>query len=143
MGITIRASFPNAPKVRRDLKMIEAGVGREVTAAFRAAGGVVAARTAALTPRGPGPRPRAKNPNDRLPHVADTIRAGTKGKAITVRSTHPAAPVLEFGGTIAPRGVPINFRAREMAQTAGQRTVADLEQELERQLDALLRRHGL
>ena len=143
MAVTIRARFPNASQVRRDLKMIERGIGREVTAAFRTAGMVVAARTAALTPRGPGPRAGAKNPNDRLPHVADTIRAGTKGKAITVRSTHPAAPVLEFGGTIRPRGAPIHFRARAMAKTAGERTTADLERELERQLDALLRRHGL
>lgn len=143
MPVTIRASFPNAKQVRRDLKHIEEGIGREVTAAFRAAGGVVAARTSALTPRGPGPRRGAKNPNDRLPHIADTIRAGTKGKAITVRSTHPAAPVLEFGGTIQPRGVPITFRAREMAKRAGDQTTSEMEAALEQHLDALLRRNGL
>src|SRR5262245_38635579 len=61
--------------------------------------------------RGEGPNPRAKaGGDDRLPHIADTITAQRSGLTAAIVSSHPAAPVFEYGGTIAPRGEPIEIR---------------------------------
>lgn len=141
MAITLRASFSGLNEIRRDLESVELGLGRELNEALRSAVSPLARATQRYTPVGPGPR--FENDDDRLPHVRDTITARAAGNAIVVDSTHPAAGVLNFGGTIAPKGHPIDFRAHAMGEKAGRQELPRIERDIQNAIDALTAQHGL
>lgn len=135
MAITVRVQTPDVAELRRDLESVRLGLGRAIAKAKRQASQVLAAETATNTPVGPGPRRGAKNPNDRLPHIRDTIRASASG----VVSRHPAALVHEYGGTISPHGGSIRIRASEMGLRAAGSKGGEAERLLLRELDELMR----
>lgn len=145
MASTITAAVAGVQELRRDLESISIGLGKELTKILREEAKPVADRTAALTPRGPGPRGRT----DTLPHVADTMVGVPLTAGMGVASTHPAAPILEFAGhegmgaTISPKGVPIViWPARKMAERAGQEKLPAVERAVGDRIDQLLTRHG-
>ena len=90
--------------------------------------------TASLVPLGPGPRPDAAHRSDRLPHVRDTVAIGRAG----VIARHPAATLLEHGGTIAPRGTPIRMPKVAMGARTVPRVLPDAERALRAQLQQLI-----
>lgn len=139
MADTIKAGFQGIQDVRRDLESVRLGLGRELTAVLRSEGDTLARKTSGLTPRGPGPQ----SARDSLPHVADTISGAALPGGVAIVSSHPAAPVLEYGGTIAPRGVPITIRQHAMAHRGGEQDLGRLESEVSRRVNALLTAHGL
>jgi hypothetical protein len=116
--------------LRQDLEALQIGLGRELTALKRSAAETLARSTRANTPLGPGPQ----SPHDALPHIRDTITARAAG----VVSTHPAALVHEFGGTIAPRGVPIRIPRREMAARALRENATQIERDLAAAVERLI-----
>lgn len=130
MALRFTSSVLGASEMRRDLEALQIGLGAKLTDLRREAAEILARQTAANAPYGPGPQ----SPRDNLPHLRDTITSRASG----VVSTHPAALVHEYGGTIEPRGVPIQIPRREMAAravlTEGQR----VEETLARSLDDLL-----
>jgi hypothetical protein len=132
----VTAQLPDAKRVADDLQALMRGLSGEIADARRAAIPAVAAGAAALAPVGPGPRLHAKNPNDQLPHLRDTITAGRGG----VIARHPAGKVFEFGGVIAPHGAPIRIRKVAMAARAGAQLLPAIEADLKRRLTALLLR---
>lgn len=139
MANTIRAGFAGVDAVRRDLEAVAEGLGTFLRPVLRSAAQPVLDLTQGLTPVGPGPQSRT----DRLPHVRETWRIGVQANGVNIYSLHPAAPLLEFGGTIAPKGHPITFAAHGMALTAGKQQQSAVEARVEAGIDALIQRHGL
>lgn len=139
MAQTIHAAFQGVTDVRNDLESVRLGLGKELTAVLRSEGDTVAREAAGLTPKGPGPQ----SARDNLPHVADTITGAALPTGVAIVSTHPAAPVLEFGGSISPRGHLIRFPQHAMAHKAGEADLPRLEAAVTRRIDALLVAHGL
>jgi len=128
--------------VVRDLESVAVGSERQIAGVRREAAELVARGARPLTPVGPGPILGAKHPDDRLPHIRDTIAARASG----VISTHPAAVVHEQGGTITPRGSrvqTIRIARSAMAQRAGDRVAGRVEALLERRFAELLAQSGL
>jgi hypothetical protein len=141
MAFTLRV-HADVREVRRDLESVDVGLGRELGAIRRDAADLVARRATRLAPRGPGPIAGARHPDDRLPHLADTIA----GKVSGVFSSHPGAIVHEHGGTIAPRGPrvqTIRIPRSAMAHRAGVQMAARVEDLMADRVDALLKTAGL
>jgi hypothetical protein len=82
---------------RRDLRLMEPEVGKDVQRVLRGAVAMVAAQASLLAPRKTGA-------------LAGSYRPYTRGNRAGVRSRLPYAGVVEYGGTISPRGTPIKFR---------------------------------
>ena len=139
MADTIRADFQNITETRRDLNSVELGLGRELSGPLRRGADGIATKAGPFTPRGPGPQ----SSRDVLPHIGDTILGAAFGSGAVVVSTHPGAPVLEYGGTISPKGYPIVFPSHAMAHKAGEAELPRIESEITLQINALLTRHGL
>jgi hypothetical protein len=136
---TIRAELGGIAELRADLEAVSRGLGRDLRDVLREAGGPVEAKARQLTPFGPGPQ----GGRDNLPHIRDTYALVPVARGINLVSDHPAAPVHEFGGTIAPRATPITIAASQMAYRAGQAQQSSVERRAEQGIDALLRRHRL
>ena len=66
--------------------------------------------------------------------------ATTKGAALF--SSLPQAGVHEFGGTISPRGVPIEIKRSRALGRAVDRNTADIEEKVGRLFESLARRSG-
>ena len=82
---------------RRDLRRIDAEVDKELRVELREAVGTVAAQAAATAPRRTG-------------RLAASYRPFANLRTAGVRSRLPYAGVIEYGGTIRPRGTPIEIR---------------------------------
>lgn len=78
----------------------------------------------------------------RTGNLAGSYRAGTAGNTAFVRSRHPGAGVNEYGGVIAPRGVPIRFAPRKPTLRALDATEGQIVDRLSDGIDAVARRNG-
>ena len=85
---------------RRDLRRTDREALKEVQAGTRKAAKLVAEAAARLAPRRTG-------------RLAESYRGTTSGNRGIVYSNLVYAPIVEFGGTISPRGVDIKFRRQE------------------------------
>lgn len=121
----------------QELQSVELGLGKVLKAALKDAGDLAARRTAELFPRGPGPQ----SAKDNLPHIADTITGYATQSYAQVVSDHPAAPVINFGGTISPRGVEIFFPTKLYAQQAGEQVLPQIQERLQGEIDRLTAEH--
>jgi phage gpG-like protein len=84
-------------ELRRDLRATDRETLREVQGTLRNAAGIAAAQAALLVARRTGA-------------LAASYRAYARGNRAGVRSSLPYAGVVEYGGTIRPRGTAIKFR---------------------------------
>lgn len=82
---------------RRDLRRLDPALDRELRIELRESIIKVAAQAALLAPRRTG-------------ELAASYRPYVRQNAAGIRSALPYAPVIEYGGTIRPRGVPIEFK---------------------------------
>jgi hypothetical protein len=121
----------------QDLDSVELGLGREVGKVLERGADIVARRTGELMPRGPGPQ----GGKDNLPHIADTVAGFANQLTATIAGTHPAVQVLNFGGTIAPRGHEIHFPHKHYAQQAADEVMPRLEQQVEDDVNELAARY--
>src|SRR5215216_402629 len=99
-------------ELRRGLRRMAPEVNRQLTRELRTAVGIVVAEAAATAPRRTGALARSYRP---------FVRGTTAG----IRSTLPYAGVIEYGGTISPRGTEIRIRryqpvSRAVERQAGQ-----------------------
>jgi hypothetical protein len=83
---------------RRDLRRLEPELDKELRKELRTAVAIIAARAASIAPR---------------PFVT--------ARSAGIRSALPYAPVIEYGGTISPRGAEIRFAQRLPVTTAVER----------------------
>lgn len=140
MAQTIRIGIPDPRELRADLEAVELGLGRAINRALTEAAEPIAAEAKRLAPfdarhRGWDWRHPYPDPG----HLRDSIFA--HGPAVV--STHPAALVHEYGGDIAPKGVPFRIRQAAYAQTAGETHAGQAERKAMNALDRLLRQHNL
>jgi hypothetical protein len=81
---------------------------------------------------------------DHLGHLRDTFDARKAGAGtVAITSTHPAAPVFEFGGTIRPKGAPIRIKQAQMTLKAATEQAPVFQRQLEAKVERLLARHNL
>ena len=135
---TIRATVTGVADLRADLEAVRLGLGRELTRTLKDAAGLATQATKPLTPF--DPLHRVTRP-DGLPHIRDSVFAIALGSGAAVASRHPGAVVHEYGGTIAPRGKPIQIARSEMAHTAGEAQLPAINDLLERRINALIAQH--
>lgn len=108
-------------------------------AVTKGAAEIVAKDARARAPRGSRAIPSVRNPHVRL---ADSIKATTAGHAGIVKSDLPYAKVQEYGGTIRPKGAPVQIKRREFVSRALESKQQAVGVALERGFDAVLRRNG-
>lgn len=114
---------------RRDLRSIDRALPREVNQVIKSAVGRVAAEASRTAPRQSGT-------------LAGSYRPFTRGNIAGVTSRLPYAPVIEYGGTIRPRGAEITFPRREVVTKAAAREADRVVDEIGDGVDGLARRHG-
>jgi hypothetical protein len=136
-AMRLPARFPNLLEVRRDLDAIADGLSAALAEGITQDAQPLLASTRALTPYGPGPT----SEKDDLPHIRDAWGVSVQGGGIVLYSRHPGARVLEYGGTIRPRGVAITFRPEAMARRAAVRALPEIERNVEHRLAELAERH--
>lgn len=102
---------------RRDLRRLHPEVDRELRAELRQVGENVAREASAHAVRRTG-------------RYAASMRAYATGATVSVGSRLPQAGVLHWGGTIRPRGVPIEFPRRPIIEDAAQRQMDMIAEEL-------------
>ena len=129
MPTSFRVKMPELRDLQADLEAVRLGLGREVGAVRREATGLIAGRAKDFVPR------------TKYPERRGGLAASLEGRGAGVVSTKPQGPVHEFGGTIAPRGVPIEIRRSAMTEKAAAREQGRVERRLEQRVDELLARH--
>lgn len=138
-GMRLRAGFDNLTEVRRSLDAVADGLSRALAEGIAQDAQPLLVTTKALTPYGPGPYPGADpDSGGALPHVRDMLAVVVNGGTISLIAHHPAAVVLEYGGTIRPRGAPIEFKPQAMARRAAVQQLPAIEQAVEARIAALL-----
>lgn len=141
--------------VYRDLEALQPGLEVALTHALAHGAELIADVARTFTPVGPGPE-GGQNPNDQLPHVFETIRGEAAGMTGRVLSDHPAAGLLEFGGTIAPAvsggtkiarlthpGAIIRFGEHAMVRRGAAEQLDRVEADIRLTIDRLLVSHDL
>jgi phage gpG-like protein len=116
---------------RRDLARIDKDLGKAVSQHLRGVASTVrgAAREKAETFRQSG-------------ELARSYRYSVRAKGASIYSNSPYAGVHEFGGTIRPRGTPIEIEKRAPIYGAIADKAAFVEEELGDVLEVVAGRHG-
>jgi hypothetical protein len=138
--VRVRASV-DLRDLHRDLESVALGLGKQLADALVTAADTVVRAVPAFTPYDTHHRGDRK---DHLGHLRDTFDARKAGAGtVAIVSTHPAAPVFEFGGTIRPKGAPIRIKQAEMTAKAARAQGSAFERQLEAAIERLLARHNL
>lgn len=129
----VAVKAPGLSKLRRDLKKIDKDLGREATSHIReVAKGVRDQARSNL-------RERSKNPKG---VIEKTIKHSVNSRGASIYSNHPGSGVQEWGGTIAPRGTPIEIKGKAYMRGAVAEKADDVAEELGDLLDVIARRNG-
>lgn len=116
-------------KFRRDLNQLEPAVDKEAQKEIKQAVGKIATTAGAQAPRQSG-------------DLAHSIRPFGSGARLGVGSKLPYAKVLEYGGTIQPRGVPIKFQPSLFVTKAVEDHADELVEDIGNAVDRAARRVG-
>jgi phage gpG-like protein len=119
----------NLAQLRRDLKRLDPLIDRELRDSIKEAADKVAVTAGALAPRRSGA-------------LAHSIRPFVSGAKASVGSTLPYAGVVEFGGSIRPRGVPITFKPAGMVGRAVEDHADQIVEDIADGVDRAARRAG-
>ena len=143
MAYTIRLGVPDLRDLRADLEAVELGLGRALNRALVEAAEPIAATAKRLAPFDATHRGWRWNHEARGYKDPGHLRDSITSRGTTIGSTHPAAPVHEFGGDIAPRGEPFRIPRSAYALTAGETEAGQVERKANSAIDQLLRRNNL
>jgi HK97 gp10 family phage protein len=116
-------------KLRRDLKAIDKDLGKSLTDHLREIAKEVRDDARSRAPVKTGA-------------LRGSIKHSVRARGASVYSNLDYAPVHEWGGTIRPRGAPIEIRGRHFIAEAVDANSKRVEDELARSLDAIADRHG-
>lgn len=144
MASTVRIAAPDTRELSRDLEAVEIGLGRALHQAIAdAAEPIVLPEAKRLAPFDAEHRGWKGSAENDPGHIRDSLhlRAAPYGAALF--TTHPGAPVHEFGGTIAPSGHPFYIAPKAFAQTAGETREGALAERVDQAIDRFLRQHNL
>lgn len=114
---------------RRNVRRVDAEANREIGVALSHGAEIAADAARLLAPRRTGA-------------LAASYRAYRRGNHAGVRSNLPYAPVIEFGGTIRPRGVPIMFKRQAPVTRAVERNETAIVREVEQGIVRAAQRTG-
>lgn len=106
-GAGVQVAVVGLNRTLRSLKDVDRAAPRTMRQGIAGALQPIRLEAAGKMPTGPGPTEGGGD--NRLPHVRDTLKAITRGSRGVLRSTHPGAGVVNFGGTIRPHGGAIRF----------------------------------
>lgn len=144
MAATIHIGVPDLRDLRADLDAVQIGLGRQVNKALATSAKPIAALARDLAPFDATHRGwRWNHPYPDPGHIRDNIKARGAAYGAAIVSTHPGGPVHEFGGSIAPRGKPIQIERTAYTQKAGATLGERVERDAMDALDELLDRHNL
>lgn len=119
----VDVSVPGLAAFRRDLRKLDAEADKELRTGLKDGGGKVLAEARAAAPRRSGA-------------LAKSLKLSVTARRVSIYSNLPYAPVVHWGGTIKPRGVPITFARTEFISGAAERgadqLVADIAAGVER-----------
>lgn len=115
--------------LRRDLRAISNEAAKDVQAVIKRAVSRVAEEAARQAPKQSGA-------------LAASYKPFTSGNLAGVRSRLPYAPIVEFGGTIAPKGAEIRFDRRLIVTRAAEREADKVVKEIGDGIEASAKRHG-
>lgn len=124
---------PGLAKLRRDLRAIDKGLGKALTDHLRDVAKVVRDDARAKL------RERSKNPQNR---IEKTVKHSVRAKGASIFSDHPGSAVQNWGGTIEPRGMPIEIKGKRYMDGAVYEHTEHVEAEMGRTLDAIADRNG-
>lgn len=142
MPSTIRLSISDLREIRADLEAVEDGLGAAVDRAILQVAAPVLGRAERLAPY--DSTHRGHRGSDEDPgHIRDSLHMRPTPYGAALYSTHPGAPVHEYGGTIAPKGTPFFIPPQAYALTAGESHADALERKATVEVDRLLRHHDL
>ena len=116
-------------KLRRDLKAIDKDLAKSLTDHLREIAKEVRDDARSRAPRKTGALSRS-------------IKHSVRARGATVFSNLDYAPVHEWGGTITPRGTPIEIRGQHFIYSAIYDQADRIKSELERSLDVIADRNG-
>lgn len=116
-------------KLRRDLRDLDKDALKELRLVLKSAADEVAREASATAPRRTG-------------NLARSYQPFTRGNVAGVRSKLPYAGVVEWGGTIRPRGVPIEFQRRQPIGRALERRQDQIIEKVADGIDDIARRNG-
>jgi phage gpG-like protein len=143
--IVVRA--PGLSKLRRDLKKIDRDLGREAPRHVRRVANQ--ARHGGWRPPGPVPRPpnqvrdeaRSRAPK-KTGRLSKSIRTSVRSKGASIYSPEEYAGVHEFGGTISPKGTPIEIEGQRFIYGAIDEKADDVAEQLGDLLDHIADTNG-
>ena len=115
--------------LRKGLRGVDKDALKAVQAVTKTAAGIVAVEASRLAPRQTGA-------------LAASIKGTTSGNKGVVRSPLPYANVVNWGGTISPRGTPVTFKRADFIGRAMDAKGDEVQAALEQGFDALARRNG-
>lgn len=129
-------------KVMRALRAVDKEAPRQLRAEFRQELEPIRLQAASRVPVGAGPTPGGGD--NRRPHIAATLRGAARGNRLVLVNRHPGANVLNWGGTIRPRGVPITFSSgREAVFRTVKENTRDLQAGIRRRIERVGAANGL
>lgn len=103
--------------LRRGLRDLDPQIEKDMRQAFKTAADKIAVTAGANAPRRTG-------------ELAHSIQPYATGNRVGIRSRLPYAPVVHWGGTIRPRGVPIHFKRTEFITRAAEDHQEELAQDV-------------
>lgn len=129
MGKDVDVRVDGLKEFRRDLKRLEPEADKELRNSIRAAATKIAVEAAASAPRRSGA-------------LARSIRPYVSRATASIASRLPYAPVVHWGGTIEPKGVPIRFKRTEFITKAVERGTDQLIDDIGDGVERAARRVG-
>jgi hypothetical protein len=129
----VGAKIDGLGKFRRDLRAIDSDLEKELKDNLRKR--VMEARDKARS----NLRSRSKDPQNR---IEKTIKGSLTMRGGSLYSDHPGSAVNEHGGTISPRGTPIEIRGKSYMYDAAEEGAKAVVEELDRSFDQIAGHHG-
>jgi hypothetical protein len=128
-GRSIRVEVVGLPELRAAFRGIPGDLNRELSRELKHAVEIASREAAARAPYRTG-------------RLARSYRPYVRGTTAGVRSRLPYAALVEYGGTIRPRAVPIHFPRVEPVTRAVDHTGPMIVADMARTVDSVARKHG-
>jgi len=128
---SLASAGPEVEKIGKSLAVIAKGIERDLRDELKGVGELIASGIRASTA---------------YPYLTGetrhSVRVGFRGGVVSLYSNLPQAPVLEFGGTIQPNGVPIRFKESAFVRGPVERKAPEVERWLEKSFESWAARNG-
>lgn len=125
----MRLNASGLSDLRRDLGKIDKDLGKSATTHLRGVAAKVRVDARVRTPVRSG-------------RLQRSVRYSVRAKGASIYSNEVYAPVIEYGGTIAPSGTPFTIKPRRFLNEAADANTRFIEEELGQLLDVIAGQNG-